>query len=127
VQDVYEGKTIDEEAYRTQAKSFVHLHMNLDHITELDKFLLDSDNFKYVYKHFTLEDARSIKISRPQNLSFIVSHCARVMHTAATSSRVLEDKDLIKKCKGAIHILYRIFPAFHEMKDEATMQCLWQE
>ena len=104
------------------------MHLELGHLDDLDKFLMDSSDFKHVYKHFKLEDVRFMKESRPLNVAFILSHCVRTMHNAATSSEVLPDDHshkTIMKVKGAIHIVYRIMPILHEIKDQASVECMW--
>jgi len=48
------------------------------------------------------------------------------MHDCAVQYKVLDNEELISKCKGAIHVLNRIFPLLFEEK-ELFIRCMWRE
>jgi hypothetical protein len=52
----------------------------LEHNAELDKFLQASDDFVNVFTSITLDDFRSIKETKADNIVHIVSHAVKVMH-----------------------------------------------
>ena len=100
--------------------------MSLEHTTDLDKFLIASDDFANVFTSIGLEDFRAIKNSKVDNIVHIVSHSVKVMHDTVTKGKVLSNEEEIAKLKGAINVLNRIFPLLFEEK-ELFVRCMWRE
>lgn len=100
--------------------------MTLEHNADLDKFLQASDDFANVFTTVSLDDFRSIKECKTDNIVHLVSHAVKVMHDGATQNKVLQKEEDVTKVKGAIHVLNRIFPLLFEEK-ELFIRCMWRE
>ena len=48
------------------------------------------------------------------------------MHDCATQYKVIDNELMAAKCRGAIHVLNRIFPLLFEEK-ELFIRCMWRE
>lgn len=74
----------------------------------------------------SLDDFRTIKESKTDNIVHIVAHAVKVMHDIAKSNRPVTGEEELAKLKGAIHVLTRIFPLLFEEK-ELFIRCMWRE
>lgn len=74
----------------------------------------------------SLDDFRTIKESKTDNIVHIVAHAVKVMHDIAIANRPVTGEDELAKLKGAIHVLTRIFPLLFEEK-ELFIRCMWRE
>jgi len=59
-------------------------YLTLEDSDDLDKFLKASDDFVNVFTSIGLDDFRSIKDAKTDNIVHLVSHAVKIMHEAAT-------------------------------------------
>lgn len=79
-----------------------------------------------MFTSVSLEDFRTIKDHKTDNIVHIVSHAVKVMHDVAKAASPVTGEEELAKLKGAIHVLNRIFPLLFEEK-ELFIRCMWRE
>lgn len=72
------GNQFSQQEYKERLTKFQNEFLTLEHSSELDKFLCNSDDFTNVFTSITLDDFRSIKESKADNIVHIVSHVSNL-------------------------------------------------
>jgi len=120
------GASFSQTEYKGKLTKLNEDFLTLEDSEELDLFLRASDDFVNVFTSIGLDDFRSIKVAKADNIVHIVSHAVKAMHEAATQTKCLENEEQLAKVKGAIHVLNRVFPLLFEEK-ELFIRCMWRE
>lgn len=94
------GSNFSQSDYKERLGKFSQEFLTLEHSADLDSFLLASDDFGNVFTTIFLEDFRSIKDAKCDNIVHIVSH---VSHFFSTNG-IFRIKMVV-----FIHISFQIF------------------
>lgn len=104
------GAQFSSQEYKDKLTKFKNEYLSLEHSGELDQFLQSSDDYANVFTSISLDDMRSIKEMKPDNIVHIVSHVSlfhsliylswslqtiKTMHNAATEEKVLSNEETI--------------------------------
>ena len=68
------GQHFSQSDYKEKLNKFSGEYLSLEHSQEIDNFLKLSDDFANVFTSVTLDDFRSVKNSKTDNIVHIVSH-----------------------------------------------------
>mmetsp|Transcript_17022 Transcript_17022/g.26291 ORF Transcript_17022/g.26291 Transcript_17022/m.26291 type:complete len:80 (-) Transcript_17022:3047-3286(-) len=78
------GAQFSQDEYRSKLHAFNNDYLTLEHSPDLDQFLKLSDDFANVFTSVTLDDFRTVKDTKVDNLVHMISHAVKVMHDCAT-------------------------------------------
>ena len=68
------GAQFSSQEYKDKLIKFKNEYLSLEHTSELDQFLQNSDDYANCFTSISLDDFRSIKELKPDNIVHIVSH-----------------------------------------------------